>query len=513
MAYKGEFFYAFFLSFLSSLPEIASPFVIQEFLRFIDEPDIELWYGIMFGLLYVLSMFLSRVIMEQGTFYQMQLGSKCSAGVTGLIYSKSLLISSATNKQFTQGEIVNFLQVDAKKIIVFAWRLPALAKLPIILIYCIAMCFWYFNYTFYSGMIFIVVAIVMNYVLAIFTARRQKSVLNAKDKRMRIITETINSIKIIKLNSWIERFIGNIKKSRDHEVLMLILRFSITCINFLAIFLVPPLFSLTVFSVAIKSGVKMSVSTAFAALQVLNMLRDPTRWLPFFIGMMMEFTVSMKRIQNFLKAQEINQLLIKQDKDFDNPYAITMTPSNFSWGGEKIDDNEEKDKKKKAKKQNESEDETSATAINKGINDEESFASEEETKSEISPENSDSNDEAQESKKEMKIKDIITLRSINLSVAKGEFVCIIGEVGSGKSSLISSLLGDLIYVSDETAQSLGEKPVDDESLNDLFYYSRKQNIITASGSISYVQQVPWIQNKSLRENILFGQPLDEGKLF
>ena len=88
----------------------------------------------------------------------------------------------------------------------------------------------------------------------------------------------------------------------------------------------------------------MKVSTKFAALQVLNMSRDPTRWLPFFIGMM-KFSVSMKRIQDFLKTQEINQVLIKQDKDFNHPYAITMSTSNFSWEGEKITTMKEKIKR------------------------------------------------------------------------------------------------------------------------------------------------------------------------
>jgi len=73
--------------------------------------------------------------MEQGTFYQMQLGSKCSAALIALIYNKSLKISSATNKKFSQGEIVNFIQVDAKKMILFAWRLPSISRLPILLIY------------------------------------------------------------------------------------------------------------------------------------------------------------------------------------------------------------------------------------------------------------------------------------------------------------------------------------------------------------------------------------------
>ena len=35
---------------------------------------------------------------------------------------------------------------------------------------------------------------------------------------MRTMTETINSIKIIKLNSWIERFTEKIKILRDNEI-------------------------------------------------------------------------------------------------------------------------------------------------------------------------------------------------------------------------------------------------------------------------------------------------------
>ena len=91
------------------------------------------------------------------------------------------------------------------------------------------MCFYYFEYTFYSGVIFVVAAIVMNYIAAIFTARRQKKVLDAKDARMRTMTETINSIKIIKLNSWIERFTEKIKILRDNEICMSRIRFAVTC--------------------------------------------------------------------------------------------------------------------------------------------------------------------------------------------------------------------------------------------------------------------------------------------
>jgi len=43
------------------------------------------------------------------------IGAKSSNALSGLIYEKLLTISAATNKIFTQGEIINFVQVDADK--------------------------------------------------------------------------------------------------------------------------------------------------------------------------------------------------------------------------------------------------------------------------------------------------------------------------------------------------------------------------------------------------------------
>jgi len=50
----------------------------------------------------------------------------------------------------------------------------------------------------------------------------------------------------------------------------------------------------------------------------------------------------------------------------------------------------------------------------------------------------------------MTIHDAIILNNLQIKIKKGEFVCIIGEVGSGKSSLINAILGDMVFVGDET---------------------------------------------------------------
>ncbi|XP_003373976.1 putative ABC transporter, ATP-binding protein [Trichinella spiralis] len=72
------------------------------------------------------------------------------------------------------------------------------------------------------------------------------------------------------------------------------------------------------------------------------------------------------------------------------------------------------------------------------------------------------------------------LVAINLTVARGQCVAIIGQVGSGKSSLCSAILGEMEKVS---------------------------GILTVNGSISYVPQQAWILNGTVRSNILFTKPM------
>ena len=67
----------------------------------------------------------------------------------------------------------------------------------------------------------------------------------------------------------------------------------------------------------------------------------------------------------------------------------------------------------------------------------------------------------------------LILKNINFEIKDKELICIIGEVGSGKSSLLLSIL------------------------NNLIQYNTK---IYLNGSIAYVSQVPWICNNTVKSN-------------
>ena len=80
--------------------------------------------------------------------------------------------------------------------------------------------------------------------------------------------------------------------------------------------------------------------------------------------------------------------------------------------------------------------------------------------------------------------DTFTLRNVTLNVCKGEILAITGPVGSGKSSLLTAVLGEI--------------PVFEGTIS---YY----------GKVSYVPQIPWTFSGTVRENILFGLPFNEEK--
>jgi ATP-binding cassette subfamily C (CFTR/MRP) protein 1 len=74
------------------------------------------------------------------------------------------------------------------------------------------------------------------------------------------------------------------------------------------------------------------------------------------------------------------------------------------------------------------------------------------------------------------------LHNINLEIPRGKLVAIVGAVAAGKSSLLSGILGEM---------------------------KRTNGEVEIGGSVAYCSQSAWIQNATVRENILFGHPFDE----
>ena len=90
----------------------------------------------------------------------------------------------------------------------------------------------------------------------------------------------------------------------------------------------------------------------------------------------------------------------------------------------------------------------------------------------------------------------IALRDINLRIKHGEFVCVIGDVGSGKSSLLNAIIGDLLYLDNEFVEMNKDLDINDKIVSmAVKSYSNKKLTnapIVLAESVAYVQQNPWI---------------------
>ncbi|XP_046597102.1 ATP-binding cassette sub-family C member 4 isoform X2 [Neodiprion lecontei] len=89
-----------------------------------------------------------------------------------------------------------------------------------------------------------------------------------------------------------------------------------------------------------------------------------------------------------------------------------------------------------------------------------------------------------------------TLCEVSLKIKSKSLSVVAGPVGSGKSSLLHLLLGELSVGAGRVSFSSGGG-------------SKKTKINSRDIRISYTSQVPWLFSASIRDNILFGQPYDE----
>ena len=76
------------------------------------------------------------------------------------------------------------------------------------------------------------------------------------------------------------------------------------------------------------------------------------------------------------------------------------------------------------------------------------------------------------------------LKDITTRIPKGALVAVVGRVGSGKTSFVSSLVGEM---------------------------TKNAGVVMVNGSMSLSAQQAWLVNDTVRGNILFGKPFEEAK--
>jgi ATP-binding cassette subfamily C (CFTR/MRP) protein 1 len=201
------------------------------------------------------------------------------------------------------------------------------------------------------------------------------------------------------------------------------------------------------------AGNELDTATIFASLQLFNMMEVPMSVLPTVFSFLSDGHVAVGRIAKILKADEqSHEIAVHTEQEL----AIDADGDfEFETADTKIDD----------------------------VQGWTHIAQRPAPLAEGDPETDRSESmisaEKQEPSKNFALRDIV------LRIPRGAFVCIVGRIGSGKSALLQGLLGEM-------KQTRGN--------------------ITFGADISLATQIPWIQSASVKENIIFGQRYDEGRL-
>ncbi|OTF77184.1 hypothetical protein BLA29_002535 [Euroglyphus maynei] len=447
------------------LLQFVAPQLLKMFIGFIKKPSAEepIWHGYFIAALFFLIATIQSFMLNYYFYIMFVIGMRLRTSFISAIYRKALTLSNASRKHTTTGEIVNLMSVDAQRFVDILPFLNLIWSSPLQIALTVYFLWMELGPSVLAGLGVMVLMIPINGFISSYQRRLQMKQMKKKDERVKVINELLNGIRVIKLYAWEVPFIRKVSNIRNSEIdylkkngyLHSVTSFLWTCAPFMVSFV-----TFTIYVLSSDDNV-LDPQKAFVSLSLFNLLRFPLSMLPMLISMLVSCSVSITRLNRFLNSPQLENY-VDRDEELPDNLDIRIDNGTFCWETGKMinDDGDDKSKRKKNKKKQK----------NKS-NDHEAENDDEQNKTTLLLKNDENDGPKQTS---------FTLKSINLEIEKGSLVAIVGPVGSGKSSLISAILGEMECMEGRVR-------------------------INHSSSIAYVTQQAWIQNATLRDNILFGK--------
>ncbi|KAM8798714.1 ATP-binding cassette sub-family C member 6 [Eudromia elegans] len=395
--------------FLFSLPKLLSLF-----LDFIEDQEAPNWHGYFYAFTLFLLACLQTVFEQRYMYMCLVLGLRLKTAVTGLVYRKILVMSNASRKAATVGEIVNLVSVDVQKLMDLIIYFNGAWLAPIRIIICFVFLWQLLGPSALTSIAVFLLLLPLNFVITKKRSQFQEAQMKYKDERAKLTNAILSDIKVIKLNGWENIFMEKVIAIRKQELQALKrsqILFSASLASFHSSTFLIAFVMFAVYTLVDNTHI-LDAQKAFVSLTLINILNIAHSFLPFSINAAVQAKVSLNRLAAFLNLEELNPESSSRNTSYCDQASITIRNGTFSWNKE------------------------------------------------TSP----------------------CLRRIDLTVHQGSLLAVVGQVGAGKSSLLSALLGEM---------------------------ENTDGYVTIKGTVAYVPQQAWIQNASVEDNIVFGKERDE----
>ncbi|XP_012522703.2 ATP-binding cassette sub-family C member Sur [Monomorium pharaonis] len=444
--------------------------------------------GYFLGLVIFLATILQSTLKQASTHVLCVGGIRLRTALQALIYDKALRLSpwsiseeeKPSDKDKEQqchqqaadvGTLTNLMAEDAYNVMNFFWIVHYIWAVPLKIT---AIIFLLYLKLGISAIIGVICCILIVTPLQLFLGKRMsensKSIAEKSDARLRLLNEILQGIRLIKLRAWENLFEDRIRGAREQE-LKLLKKDSIywALINFLthAFSVLVTLFTFGIYFWLEERN--LDAGNVFASLALFSQLTVPLFIFPVIVPIIINAMISTTRLEEFLQLPEIVNILpvpnergstadtsSKLNSYTDNNMQVIDTFGSL----DNIAEDEEDLRSSISREYDLPIDSSNDTVFEKDPEVSESVLK-------VMPSTftwgSDEN----------------TLTVNALSFPRGQLTIIVGKTGSGKTSLLLALLGEIQRTSGSIDWTKGLK-------------------------IAYVARQPWLQNATLRDNILFG---------
>lgn len=410
--------------------QFVTPLILKKLLAFMSSSSEIEWHGTLFAMLLLIIPTLQSIILGN-YFYHMQIiGIQVRTMIIGSVYRKALLLSGSARMDSTSGEIVNLMAVDSQRFQDLLMYLNLIWSAPFQIILAVLLLYRELGWSVFAGVACMCLVLPCNAYIASRIKVSQIKVMKKKDERVKQMNEILSGIKVIKLYAWENSFIANLFSFRNKELAYLRRILTLDALQTFFWQCSPFAVALVSFAVYVNADDAnvLTAEKAFVSISLFNLLRFPLTMLPSLVTSLVLTVVSSRRVNKFLNSNEIVKYVSRNEE----LAAISIEGGTLSWSAAKIVDQDGK----------------------------------------------------QESNSSSSNSSVPVLKDIDFQVAPGKFVAIIGQVASGKSSLLASILGELHRISGRFN-------------------------VCKSMDMAYVPQQAWIQNMTVRDNILFGATYNE----
>ncbi|KAJ7832830.1 multidrug resistance-associated ABC transporter [Mycena leptocephala] len=405
--------------------------------------------GIGYGIGLACALFAMQEVSSLMTNHSQQtmetVGLSIRTGIIGSVFRKSLRLSARARLEHTVGQTTTIISTDSVRLDRFAMFGHNIWVSPIQIIIGVGLLIGNLGYSALVGLGVLLLGFPLQMLLVrVMFAQRKKGV-KITDTRVRLSNESFYTHQIGTLR---EREIATVRTAAYYARAALIA----------LVTLIPVLASILSFITYALSGHDLNIAIIFSSLQFFNIIRAPLIFIPFVLTALSDAknAVDVDASFSWETAGKIEEP--KFDAGAAGGGRGGMGGARGRGGGRGGGAGRGGGPKKKAKGKKGSE--LLPTANEKDT-----------------PSASGAATPREEEKP-------FELKNLRFSVPKGAFVAIVGKVGSGKSSILQALIGEM---------------------------RRTAGTVALGGTIAYVPQSAWIRNATLRQNVIFGQEEDEEK--